>query len=112
MAGVNDDGRREIFTWRLGDSKSEKTWGEAFGELKSRGLGGVELVVSDGHEGVRVVLHRAFPQAAFNGHAETVEFLLKRGADPNVKTESGMMPLMLAVLRLSTFGTEREQRCG
>lgn len=65
VAGVNDDGYREILTWRLGDSESEQTWGEVFSELKKRGLGGVELVVSDGHEGIRAALKRAFPQAAW-----------------------------------------------
>lgn len=65
VAGVNDDGKREILTWRLGDSESEQTWAEAFGELKKRGLSGVELVVSDGHEGIRAALTRAFPQAAW-----------------------------------------------
>jgi len=65
VAGVNDDGQREILTWRLGDSESEQTWSEVFGELKRRGLSGVELVVSDGHEGIRAALQRAFPQAAW-----------------------------------------------
>jgi len=65
VAGVNDDGQREILTWRLGDSESEQTWTEVFGELKRRGLSGVELVVSDGHEGIRAALQRAFPQAAW-----------------------------------------------
>jgi putative transposase len=65
VAGVNDDGQREILTWRLGDSECEQTWAEVFGELKRRGLSGVELVVSDGHEGIRAALKRAFPQAAW-----------------------------------------------
>jgi putative transposase len=65
VAGVNDDGHREILTWRLGDSESEQTWAEVFGELRRRGLSGVELVVSDGHEGIRAALQRAFPQAAW-----------------------------------------------
>lgn len=65
VAGVNDDGHREILTWRLGDSESEQTWAEVFGELKRRGLSGVELVVSDGHEGIRAALQRSLPQAAW-----------------------------------------------
>jgi putative transposase len=65
VAGVNDDGHREILTWRLGDSESEQTWAEVFGELKRRGLSGVELVVSDGHEGIRAALKRLFPRAAW-----------------------------------------------
>jgi transposase-like protein len=65
VAGVNDEGHREILTWRLGDSESEQTWAEVFGELRRRGLSDVELIVSDGHEGIRAALGRAFPQAAW-----------------------------------------------
>ncbi len=65
VAAVNEDGRREILTWRLGDSESEQTWLEVFGELKRRGLTGVQLVISDGHEGIRAALERAFPEAAW-----------------------------------------------
>lgn len=65
VAGVNDDGQREILTWRLGDSECEQTWAEVFGELKRRGLSGVELVVSDGHEGIRAALGRMFPNASW-----------------------------------------------
>jgi transposase-like protein len=65
VAGVNDDGRREILTWRVAEKESEETWLEVLGELKRRGLGGVELVVSDGHEGIRAAAERMFPDAAW-----------------------------------------------
>jgi len=65
VAGVNGDGRREILTWRIGDSESEQSWFEVFVELKRRGISGVELVVSDGHEGIRAALARLFPDAAW-----------------------------------------------
>lgn len=65
VAGVHDDGRREILTWRVAESESEQTWLEVFGELKRRGLKGVELVVSDGHEGIRAAVGRMFPEAAW-----------------------------------------------
>lgn len=65
VAGVNEEGRREILTWGVHDRESEQTWAEVFGELKRRGLSGVELVVSDGHEGIQAALARAFPQAAW-----------------------------------------------
>jgi transposase-like protein len=65
VAGVNGDGRREILTWRVGDSESEQNWSEVFGELKRRRISGVELVVSDGHKGIQAALRRAFPDAAW-----------------------------------------------
>ena len=50
--GVNDAGYREILGLQLGDSESERTWVEYFTWLKGRGLGGVDLVVSDHHGGL------------------------------------------------------------
>ena len=65
VAGVNEDGRREILTWRIADRESQETWSEVFQELKGRGLSGVELVVSDGHEGIQAAIERMFPSAAW-----------------------------------------------
>jgi len=63
--GVNDEGRREILAWSVRDGESEQTWAELFGDLKRRGVAGVELVVSDGHEGIRAALGRVYPKAAW-----------------------------------------------
>jgi putative transposase len=65
VAGITQQGRREVLTWQVGESESEENWGKVFRELKVRGLKGVELVVSDGHEGIQAALKRAFPQAAW-----------------------------------------------
>jgi transposase-like protein len=50
--GVNEAGYREILGIQLGDSESERSWVEYFVWLKSRGLAGVDLVVSDHHAGL------------------------------------------------------------
>jgi transposase-like protein len=50
--GVNAAGYREILGLQLGDSESERSWMEYFVWLKSRGLSGVDLVVSDHHGGL------------------------------------------------------------
>ena len=60
VGGVNEQGEREILTWRVGDVESEETWGEVFRELKRRGLGGVEVIVSDGHEGIQAAVAKHF----------------------------------------------------
>jgi transposase-like protein len=59
-AGVTCQGRREILDWRVGDSESEATWSEVFRHLKDRGLKGLELIVSDAHEGIRAAVRRHF----------------------------------------------------
>ncbi len=61
VSGISAQGRREMLTWRLGDSESEATWREVFAELKRRGVNGVELVTSDAHKGLRAALGREFP---------------------------------------------------
>lgn len=60
VAGFNEQGGREILDWVNGDSESAGTWGDLFRKLKQRGLQGVELVVSDAHEGIRAALERHF----------------------------------------------------
>jgi putative transposase len=63
--GFTCDGRREVLDWRVGDSESEQHWGEVFRSLKDRGLGSVELVVSDAHRGIRSAISRHLQGAAW-----------------------------------------------
>jgi len=65
VAGVNDDGRREILTWRMADVESEETWSEVFRELRSRGIRDVRWIVSDGHEGIRAAVARQYIGASW-----------------------------------------------
>ncbi|MDQ7020151.1 MAG: IS256 family transposase [Robiginitomaculum sp.] len=60
VAGINDAGRREILTWREADVESEDTWTEVFRELRQRGIGGVQWIVSDGHEGIQAAVRTQF----------------------------------------------------
>jgi putative transposase len=65
VAGINVEGRRELLTWRVGDVESEETWSEVFRELRHRGAGGVQWVVSDGHEGIRAAVSKQFTGASW-----------------------------------------------
>jgi putative transposase len=60
VAGVNGEGRREILAWRVGDVESEDTWSQVFTELRQRGVQGVQWVISDGHEGIRLAVEKQF----------------------------------------------------
>ena len=60
VGGVNEQGEREVLSWVLGDSESEETWSQVFRDLKRRGLNGVELLVSDGHEGIQAAAAKQF----------------------------------------------------
>ena len=50
--GINEEGYREILGVMLGDSESEAGWRTFFAWLKDRGLHGVDVVVSDSHQGL------------------------------------------------------------
>jgi len=65
VVGFTSQGRREVLDWRVGDSESEQCWGEVLRSLKDRGVGGVELVVSDAHGGIRAALSRHFQGASW-----------------------------------------------
>jgi putative transposase len=63
--GINEEGYREVLGLKIGDSESEATWSEFFTWLKSRGLRGVELIVSDDHGGLVNAIRRHFQGASW-----------------------------------------------
>jgi putative transposase len=65
VSAVRDDGMREILGVEVADTESEATYHELFRSLKRRGLSGVELVVSDDHEGLNSALARHFQGASW-----------------------------------------------
>lgn len=52
IAGIREDGIREILGARIADCEDELTWEDIFSDLKDRGLRHVDLVISDGHKGI------------------------------------------------------------
>ncbi len=65
VSGVREDGFREILALEVADTESEATYHELFRSLKARGLRGVELVVSDDHQGLRAAVERHFQGASW-----------------------------------------------
>ena len=51
--GVTADGRREVLGMDVGDSEDGAFWTAFCRGLKARGLGGVQLVISDAHSGLK-----------------------------------------------------------
>ena len=58
--GVSADGRREVLGCATGDSETEAFWTEFLRELRERGLGGVQLVMSDAHRGLTNAISAVF----------------------------------------------------
>jgi putative transposase len=65
VAGVRDDGRREILAVEVADTEREATYQGLFRGLKARGLRGVALVTSDDHAGLRAAIARHFQGASW-----------------------------------------------
>ena len=56
---VHETGRREIIGLDVGEAETEAFWREFLRSLVARGLTGVELVVSDAHEGLKNAIARS-----------------------------------------------------
>jgi putative transposase len=56
--GVHETGRREILGIDVGEAETEAFWTEFVRSLLARGLTGVQLVVSDAHEGLKAAIAR------------------------------------------------------
>lgn len=63
--GINEDGRRCVLAVELANRESESSWKEFIGQLRQRGLRGVELVISDDHAGLRKAIAESLPEAVW-----------------------------------------------
>lgn len=57
---VNREGQREIVGLKVGASEAEPFWTEFLRQLVGRGLAGVQLVISDAHEGLKAAINKVF----------------------------------------------------
>ena len=62
--GITAAGGREVLGLAVGDSEEETFWRAFLTDLKTRGLSGVRLVISDQHAGLIAALRRCFQGAA------------------------------------------------
>ena len=62
--GITAEGNREILGCDIGDSEDETFWRGFLRSLKSRGLTGVKLVISDQHAGLVAALTKSFQGAS------------------------------------------------
>ncbi|MCA9563514.1 MAG: IS256 family transposase [Myxococcales bacterium] len=63
--GVNWEGHRCVLGTELANRESQSSWTEFLSGLKARGLSGVELVVSDSHEGLKKAIMAVFPESVW-----------------------------------------------
>ncbi len=63
--GINWEGRRCVLGVDLANRESISSWKEFLLGLRTRGLTGVELVVTDDHAGLRAAIAEVLPEAAW-----------------------------------------------
>jgi transposase-like protein len=89
--GIDWEGRRQVLGIELADRETTSSWQSFLAGLKSRGLHGVEYVVSDNHEGLKRAVTQLLPEAWWQRCY--VHFLrnaldhLPRKADPDCPKE-------------------------
>ena len=63
--GVAMTGEREVLGCAVGDTEDEAFWSEFLRSLRTRGLAGVRLVISDHHLGLKAAIAKVFVGAAW-----------------------------------------------
>jgi putative transposase len=63
--GVAADGHREVLGFDVGDSEDGAFWTSFLRSLKTRGLAGVQLVISDAHAGLKAAIASVFIGASW-----------------------------------------------
>jgi len=63
--GVTSNGDREVLGLSVGDSEDGAFWTAFLRSLRARGLGGVRLVISDAHRGVKAAVASTLEGAAW-----------------------------------------------
>jgi transposase-like protein len=87
--GVDDDGHRDILGCSVSLSEAEVHWRSFLSELKDRGLCGVELIVSDAHEGLQAARKAVFPSVPW----QRCQFHLQQNAGHYVPKISMRVPV-------------------
>lgn len=63
--GINNTGHKEVIGFDVYDSEKAITWKEFFENLKSRGLRGVDIIISDAHAGLVDAIRECFPGSSW-----------------------------------------------
>ena len=63
--GINAEGRRQVLGGELSNRESKSSWTTFVKGLRTRGLHGVEFVVSDDHAGIKRAVRELLPEAVW-----------------------------------------------
>ena len=102
---VNAQGKREVLGFACGSSEDGAFWLSFLRSLKARGLAGVQLVISDAHQGLRDAIAAVFAGASWQRcRTHFTRNLLTR-------VPKTAQPMVATVVR-SIFEQPQARRCG
>jgi len=106
--GVRWDGIREVLGYAVARVENEAFWEDFLKELKGRGLHGVELVVSDGHEGLKAAIQKVFPGSLWQRCK--VHFLRNLSGRIPRKKRAAMVSLAKTIFEQDSLEEARQHR--
>lgn len=92
--GIDPDGRRSVLGVSVALSEAEVHWREFLSSLVKRNLHGVQLVISDDHEGLKAALRAVFPSIPW----QRCQVHIQRNAAAYVPRQE-MKPAVASTLR-------------
>lgn len=63
--GIGSDGHKHFLGFTCADSESFESWLSFLEDLKDRGVGGIKLITSDAHEGLKRAIAHVYPDASW-----------------------------------------------
>ena len=82
--GVDDQGKRSVLGVSVALSEQEVHWRDFLSSLKDRGLHGIELFVSDAHEGLKAARKAVFPSVPW----QRCQFHVQQNAQKYIPRQS------------------------
>ena len=99
---VNTDGRREVLGITVMPSEAEAFWSDFMRSLTRRGLRGVQLVISDAHEGLKAATSKVLGAGWQRCRMHFMRNLIGRVSKPN-------KPVVSAAVKTVFAETDRDQ---
>ncbi|WP_459890663.1 IS256 family transposase [Desulfothermus okinawensis] len=104
--GARENGKREVLGVSVALSESEVHWHNFIRSLMERGLHGVELVISDAHEGLKSALKAVLPGVAW----QRCQFHLQQNAQSYIPRQSMKKEVASSIRAIFNAPCEEEAR--
>src|SRR6185503_2540171 len=105
---MREDGGRKVLGFGVAPVENEAYWEDFLQNLRKRGLSGVQLVISDSHEGLKRGIERAFPSARWQRCK--VHFLRNLGSRIPQKRRPALVALTKTIFEQETLDEALAQR--